>query len=215
MRRAAWFLLLVVGLGGCATTDDERVRAYSSDGLSLFQGGNYRAARESYQAALALRPEDVGLIYNVGQCYDRQGASPQAEKCYNDCLQRSTNHAACRHALAELLVREGRQADAARMAEDWLTREPKLSEPYAVDGWLWHQKGDLPRAQGRLQQALEIDPHNIHALTELALIYEAMQRPERAEVIYERVLEIDPHNNDVTQRYNLLLSKGAKHPQPE
>jgi Flp pilus assembly protein TadD len=215
MKWAAWLLTLLLSVAGCVTTDDERVRDYSADGLHLFRCGNYLAARESYQAALVLRPEDVGLMYNVAQCYDRQGASAQAEKLYNDCLQRDPNHAACRHALAELLVHEGRQNDAARMAQEWLVREPKRSEPYALDGWLWHQKGDLPMAQARLQQALEIEPHNVHALTELALIYEAMQRQDRAEVIYERVLQLEPDNVAITQRYNMLLTKGAKHPQPE
>src|SRR5579871_902936 len=99
-----WLLALLLSVAGCVTTDDERVRDYSSDGLQLFRCGNYRAARESYQAALALRPEDIGLMYNVAQCYDRQGADAQAEKLYNDCLQRAPNHGACRHALAELLV---------------------------------------------------------------------------------------------------------------
>ncbi len=215
MKRAGWLLAWTVCLAGCTGPRDQLVREYDADGVLLFQHGDYRSARESFQAALALKPDDPGLLYNVGQCYDRQGAPDKAEHFYNDCLQRDPNHVACRHSLAVLLVHERREADAVRLVEDWLGREPKKAEPYVLDGWLWHQKGDLPRAKTRYEQALEIDPHNVHALTELAGIYEEMQRPDRALVLYERILQIEPKDPEITQRLNVILTKGGKRPQPE
>jgi Tfp pilus assembly protein PilF len=205
--------VLLVALAGCVSEDAERVRDYTADGLHLYRQGDYLDARESFQAALALRPDDPVLIYNIAQCYDHQGADAQAERYYLACLQRSPDHAPCRHALAALLVHEGRGPEAVHMAEDWLTREPKKADPYALDGWLWHQKGDLPRAQGRLQQALELDTHNVQALTELARLYEEMHREDRAVVLYERILEIEPGNVEITARINRL--HGTSRPQPE
>src|SRR5438034_732907 len=82
----------------------------------------------------------------------------------------------------------GGRAEAVRMMDAWIAREPKLSAARAEKGWLLHQAGDLPQAQAVLQEALELDPHDPRALTELGLVYEAMQRPERAVVLYERVL---------------------------
>ncbi len=101
------------------------------------------------------------------------------------------------------------------MVEDWLAREPKKAEPYALDGLLWHQAGDLPKAQARLQQALGIDPHNVDALVELGLVYEAMHRPERAQAIYERVLELEPNQPDVIARINRLQHEGTGRPHPD
>jgi tetratricopeptide (TPR) repeat protein len=112
-------------------------------------------------------------------------------------------------------VREGRQDEAVKMVEDWLAREPNLAAPYAVDGWLWHQVGDLPRAQARLQQALQIDPHDMHALIELALVYEALHRPERALVLYERALSQNPHLPQVAERLDRLKAQGVKRPRPD
>jgi Flp pilus assembly protein TadD len=213
MRRIVAILGLV--LAGCATTLDEQAHQHNKDGISLYQRGQYGPAAESFQAALALRPEDPELHFNIGECWARQGANDKAQKSYNECLLRSPNHVACRFALAQLLVHTGRTADAVRMANDWLAREPKRADPYALDGWLWHQTGDLPRAQARLQQALELDPHNVRALGELGLIYEAMQRPDRARAIYERLLDIDSNQPEVTQRYNAILAKGVGRPKPE
>jgi tetratricopeptide (TPR) repeat protein len=117
--------------------------------------------------------------------------------------------------LSALLVREGRQPEAVRMVQDWLAREPKRAAAYAEDGWLWHEAGDLPRAQARFQQALALDPHDCRALTELALVYEEMQRPDRAVVLYERCLEQNPNQPDVAKRLTGLLAKGVGRPRPD
>ncbi|MBY0526968.1 MAG: tetratricopeptide repeat protein [Gemmataceae bacterium] len=208
-------ILLLCLVAGCETTQEERARNYNQDGVQLFKGGSYGPACESFQAALTLKPEDADLLYNIAECHAHQGDAARAERYYNECLQKSPNHVACRFALAALLVRNGRLPEAARMANDWLAREPKRADPYALDGFLWHQAGDLPRAQGRLQQALVLDPQNVRALTELALIYEAMQRPDRAVVLYERILVREPNNNDIIRRLNELQAKGTGRPRPE
>src|SRR6266545_1576776 len=163
MRRVGWVLALVLGAGGCAPTSQDRVRDYSLDGHAQYRQGRYADARASFEAALALKPDDVPLLFNVGQCCDRLGDAARAERAYAACLEREPNHAASRHALCALMVRDGRSDEAVRMVEAWLAREPKLAAAYAADGWLWHQAGDLPRAQARLQQALELDPHDVHA----------------------------------------------------
>jgi len=101
------------------------------------------------------------------------------------------------------------------MVDDWLAREPKLAAPYAEDGWLRAQSGDLLNARGRFQQALLLDANNTVALNELARLYEAMHRPDRARVLYERSLEADPHQPDVFQHVSLLRSQGAGLPHPD
>lgn len=215
MRWACWVAGLALSLGGCASSSEERVREYNQDGLQLFQQGEYQAARETFQAALALKPEDPALFYNIGECYARQNDAVQAQRYYNECLQRAPNHIACRHALADLMVHGGHWPEASSMVEDWLKREPKLAAAYAEDGWLCHQAGDLPKAHSRLQQALELDPHNERALNEMALVYEALHRPDRALVLYERSLAQNPKQPDVVNRLNLLQAEGAGRPKPE
>jgi Flp pilus assembly protein TadD len=193
----------------------ELVTHYNEDGVLLFERGDYIHARETFEAAQKLAPEDAAILYNLGECHDRLGDPAKAESFYRECLIQSPNHAACWHALAQLWVRAGRPADAERMVEDWLTREPKLSAPYAEDGWLWHLRGDLPKAHSRLQSALQIDPRDVRALTELALVYEEMQRADRALVLYERILEVNPRQPEIARRLDELKAQGVKPPKPE
>lgn len=215
MRCGSWLFGSMLCLAGCVSLGEERVQDYNEDGVHLFLQGKYADARDSFQAALALKADDPGIVFNLGECYDKLGDSARAEKYYRECIARVPNHEPCRHALADLLVRANRRPEAVQLVQDWLAGEPARAAAYADDGWLAHQGGDLPRAQARLQQALELDPHDPRALTELAQVYEEMQRPDRALVLYERVLERDPKQADVSAHINFLLAKGVKRPHPE
>jgi Flp pilus assembly protein TadD len=212
MRRVWLVVGLALCLAGCASPQDERARDYNEVGVTLFRQGNYAAAADSFQAALTLQPEDAALMYDVGQCRDRQGDAAGAEQFYNKCLQRDAGHAACRTALCRLLVRQGRTDEAVKMTEAWMAREPKLAAAYAADGWLWHHEANLPKAHSRLQQALALDPHDRDALAELALVYEEMHRPDRAVVLYERMLQEDPHQPDVVDHLNRLQAQKVGRP---
>jgi Flp pilus assembly protein TadD len=215
MHKSIGIASLALLVAACLPSSQELVTQYNEDGVLLFERGEFDYARQSFEAAQHLAPEDPAILYNLGQCHDRLGDAAKAEHLYRECLTRSANHAACRHALAVLWVSASRQPEAERMIEDWLAREPKLSSPYAEDGWLWRLRGDLPRAQGRLQQALQIDPHDQRALTELALIYEEMQRPDRALVLYERILDVNPRQPEIIRHMEQLRAQGAKPPKPE
>jgi Tfp pilus assembly protein PilF len=207
--------LLASGLCGCADTGQERLRLLTEDGVFLYGRGDYENARQSFECALKLKPDDPALLYNVGQCYDRQGAAPRAEQAYQECLQADPNHAPCRHALAVLLLRGGRRKDADDLVEGWLTREPKRADAYALDGWRLRQDGDLLQAQGRLQQALDLDPRNVRALVEMGILYEALERPARALDLYDRALAAEPHQPEVAERAARLRAQGVGRPLPD
>jgi Tfp pilus assembly protein PilF len=215
MRRVLCLGIWLLCLAGCGPTVNDHARLLNEDGLYLYQRGDFSRARESFQAALALQPRDPALLYNIGQCYDHQGDLLKAEQYYQQCLQIAANHAPCRHALAALLLQTGRRTAAEHMLEDWLIREPKLADAFAENGWLLHQLGDLPQAQARLHQALELDPHQVRALTELAVIYEKMAMPERALVLYERALLHDSHQPEIVQKINQLRARGVGRPHPQ
>src|SRR5712672_4868900 len=111
MRRLLAVILVGIAFTGCAQDAHERIQAYNDDGLSLYRQGRFLDARESFEAALALKADDAGLLYNIAQCYDHEGNRDQAEKYYDQCLVRDPNHLACHHALMTLYVRNQRMPD--------------------------------------------------------------------------------------------------------
>ncbi len=215
MRGIVALILAGMAMTGCAQDAHERIQAYNDDGLSLYRQGRFFDARESFESALALKSDDAGLLYNIAQCHDHEGNQAQAEKYYNECLVRDPDHLACHHALTTLYVRNQRMPDAVKHVETWLTSSPKLAAAHAEDGWLWHEQGDLPRAQARLEAALLLNPHEWRALTELGLVYEGLQRPDRALILYDQSLVENPNQTEVKSRVARLKAEGAKPPKPE
>jgi Tfp pilus assembly protein PilF len=207
--------LALIWLGGCAPTAQERVHDYNEDGLHLYQHGEYGRAAESFEAAIALEPGDAALLYNAGRCHDRAGDAARAEQYYTACLQKAPNHAGARNGLAALMLRQGRRDEATQMIEGWLASQPKRGAAHAADGILLHQLGDLPSAKLRLEEALRLDPHDTRALVELGLVYEALQRPDRSLVLYERALDEDPQLEEVAERLRRLQAQGVKRPLPD
>jgi len=202
-------------LAGCADTNQERLQLLSEDGVFLFKKGDYDNARQSFEAALKIQPDDQALMYNVGQCYDRVGNAEKAEKVYKDLLGAYPNHAPCRHALAVLLFRQGRRKEADDMVDGWLASQPRRADAYVEDGWRLRQDGDLLQAQARLQQALNLEPQNVRALVEMAILYEVLGRPSRALDLYDRALKLDPQQPEVAEHAGQLHAKGLSRPLPD
>jgi len=209
------FLLLLPAFSGCADTNQERMQQLNDDGVLLFKKGDYDNARQSFEAALKIQPDDAALLYNIGQCHDRAGNATQAEKSYKNLVDAYPNHGPGRHALAVLLFRQGRRKEADDMIEGWLARETQRAGPYIEDGWRLRQDGDLLQAQARLQQALDLEPQNVRALIEMAILYEVMERPSRALDLYERALRLDPQQSEVAEHAAQLRARGVKHPLPD
>jgi tetratricopeptide (TPR) repeat protein len=205
----------LLALAGCGPTlEQTRARDIAADGVSLFQHGRYREAREDFEFALQATPNDANLLFDVGRCHDRLGDRKQAEEYYQKCLAQNGKHAQCRQALALLWRETDRKQQAAEFVEDWLAREPELASAYALDGWRLRLDKQYQEATGRLQQALHHDPHDAMALTELGLLYEQLEHPERALALYERALQVSPHDPELTERVTALKKQGAGRPKP-
>jgi tetratricopeptide (TPR) repeat protein len=213
--RPVAFLLISI-LAGCAGVPvSERVHQINDDGVYLYDHGDYARARENFEHALTLKPGDAGLIYNVGQCYEHQGNVQKAEETYRLCLKQDANHVEGQSALIKLLMKQGRKTEAKEVVHTWLVSQPKLAAAYAHDGWRLQQEGDDLGALARAQQALELDPHSVHALVHLGMLYESLERPERALVLYQEALTRDPNREDLRRRVDELLAKGVKRPLPD
>ncbi len=202
-------------LAGCVSPSDDRARLFNEDGVRLFAQGHYADALDSFDLALTLRPQDATLLFNMAECYDRLGDAKGAEKFYGACLVQAPTHADARLALAQLLYRTGRQPRADQLIDEWLRQDPQSADAYVLDAWRLAQARAYPEAEGRLQQALDIEPHNRRALAQCGKLYETMGMPQRAYVLYERIIQRDPGQAEIAQRLDRLRVQGVSRPLPD
>jgi protein O-GlcNAc transferase len=216
MRLSCWAIVLLAA--GCLSPHSEleqRRLQLQADGIKAYRRGGYHEARQHFEAALQLRPNDPDLLYNLGRTAEMQNKLQEAEELYRQAIVEQPDHAAARQARTQLLWKTGRQDQAHREVQAWLVDHPQSAAAYAEDGWLRLQDGDWDKARGRFQQALDRDPKNIRALNELARIYERLDYPDRAAELYRRSLAHRPDQPQIRERLSALEKAGPLRVRPD
>jgi tetratricopeptide (TPR) repeat protein len=216
ISRPYWLLAFL--LAGCVTppTPAERDLAqHLSDGSRLYKRGAYPEAREQYRAALVLRPDAPGLQYRLGMCAEAMKETAEAEALYRACIERAPGHEGAHHALAQLMLKGGRETEARQFVQGWLVSHPDTPGPYVEAGLLHLRDGDLDSARGRLQQAIDLDHFHPRALMELARLYERLNDPGRAAHLYELAAQTSPDPTEARARLAVLSKNGPPRLYPD
>ena len=150
----------------------------------------------SFKQATYSNPKDADGYYNIAATYHRMGRQEhcesdlkQAEKFYNDCLDRNPNHTECYRGLAVLLAERGDKDAAFRLVQGWADREPKSADAKVELARLYDEFGNRQAAQDCLYEAIEAQPDNARALTALAKMRDDAGDKAQALANYQRSLE--------------------------
>jgi len=204
--------LACAGCGGIGKNDN-------SQGVALYQQGNYLGAASHFQQALARQPGNPDCFYNLGATYHQQAkvfgrpADLQtAEQYYHLCLARNPNHEACQRALAVLLVEEKRRDDAVAQLRAWSQRQPSDPDPHIELARLSQEQGDLRQAEAELNAALAVAPNDARALVALAALREASGDRSQALAVYSRALAANPSQPVVAAKVASLQQAQAAFP---
>jgi tetratricopeptide (TPR) repeat protein len=213
---AAWWTLVIALAGGCNQMNSQ---ALNSEGVRLYQLGNYQQAADQFQRAIAASPRNGTGYYNLaaalhksGKLAGRQEDLAQAERLYNQCLEYEPNHAECYRGLAVLLSETGRQDAAFRLLEGWAGRSPQLADPRIELARLLEESNNVEQASNRLVEALAIDPHNARALTALGRLREVSGDKAQALANYQRSLSVNRFQPEIAARVAALQAAGVGSP---
>lgn len=179
----------------------------NAQGVRLYQQGQYQAAIERFQKAIASNPENADGYYNLASTYHQLGKMSgrreeldQAERLYNQCLDYNGNHTSAYRALAVLLVEEGRSEEAFRLMEGWAMRSPMLADPKIELARMWQEFGDQENAKQQLLSALSLDPYNARGLAALGNLHEQTGDAAQALANYERSISNGQINPQLASR---------------
>jgi tetratricopeptide (TPR) repeat protein len=207
----AGILFALTGCGGLVSQQQ------NVQGVSLFQQGKYPEALRQFQEATYSNPRDADGYYNIAATYHRLGRQThseadlkQAEKFYNDCLDRNPNHVDCHRGLAVLLTEQGQKDAAMRLMQNWVDREPTLAEAKVELARLHDEFGNRQLAKDCLIEALESQPDNARALTALGKIRDEAGDKAQALANYQRSLQRDNRQPQVAER--ILALQGGRAP---
>lgn len=184
---------------------------YNMQGARLYQQGQYYAAMEKFQSAMAANSADANAYYNLASTMHQLAATQrdpnlliQAEALYNQCLDRNPNHAECHRALAVLLVQTDRSDRAFTLLKNWAMRSPQNADARVELARLYQEFGDSKAAELQLQQAIQLDEHNTRAWTAMAHLRESKGDVQQAMANYQRAYVLNGYNPALAQRLAAL-----------
>lgn len=174
--------------------DANEFRAHTLRSVALSLAGDHESAIESARQAVRLRPQDARLRAHLGKVLIDAGRAPEAVAGLTPLVTSHPHEELAWLRLGEALLLTGKTAQALRNATRALGHHPRSVELQVQRAGAELSMGDAPRAVAALRTAIERDPDNLSALSQLCAslnyLHDADPRDVReAHVNYAQALE--------------------------
>lgn len=206
---AAWVLaaaLLATNTGCHVAADGQNL-----EGKRLFEQGQYSAALQRFQLAVANDSRNADAYYNMARTYHAMGVQTnnqqylsQAETLYNQCLDLNEDHVECHRGLAVMLAETGRSDRAFKLLNNWAVGSPQMADAQIELARLYQEFGDKETARIHLDRAIRIDQNSARAWTALGQMREQAGDAQQALVDYQRSYNLNSFQPAVAQRIAAL-----------
>lgn len=165
---------------------------------AYMQADQQQAAVELLQSAVATRPGDIDVQFQLGSIYERTGDRKAAEKAFLAVLEKNPDHAPTLNYLGYMWAEGGVNLE---KAHEMLTRavgqEPNNGAYVDSLGWVYFRLGNLDLAEKYLTDAVKLVPRDPTVHEHLGDVLAARGERDRALQSYRKALDLDPDSKDV------------------
>ncbi len=184
-----------------ALSEDNKPLAFYLKGLIQQAEQKYNESIDSFETALAIKPESPEPLNSLIKSYTLINQSEKAIEKLNSLLKQGVQLANTNNLKGELLSRTGKHKDAVQSFRQAIIADKQWSIPYRNMAAVYMQQGDLSSAEKVYQEGIS-NAKNVQMLSiGLAVFYEQNQRIEDAISIYENMLS---KNNELEAARNNL-----------
>ena len=171
---------------------------------------DFPAAAQNYQQALALAPENLGVLLGVAQNSLRLGKPDDADRYLQKAIAVAGNsNPQPRLMRVALLLQTGRFAEAEALARDTQKAMPDISEAQSALGDVYLAVNDLGRALSEYERLFQAHPDDIRTRKNYTQLLILLGRIDQARKINDpmvRLIGSDPEV--VLQRGEILMREG-------
>lgn len=168
------------------------------------------AAANSFQAALAIRPDHVHANINLGAVFQEAGKLDEAISCFRKALAFDYGSVVARFNLAKIHQDRNETSEAIALYEQVISADECNVDAHAQLGMLHHQMGNVDRAVLHLKRACELTPDRTVFHINLGFILQGIDRRHEAMACYDRALSLDPLSVEAHCNMGTLLREESK-----
>src|SRR5580704_8930182 len=178
-----------------------RIYLRSLGDLNANGGQSEIAARaiEQYKEIYRLEPGDTESALWLARLYRLRNEHDKAGEVLRSILKNEPDDEAAIEQLTQLLLDEGKSAEAVALLEGMTSRTPS---PVLLDllGDAYTQTKDLPKAEQAYRKASDLDPSELSHLRGLGQTLLAEEKYPEALVVYQKLADLMPDDADVYLR---------------
>ncbi|KPP83998.1 MAG: Tetratrico peptide repeat/TPR repeat [Rhodobacteraceae bacterium HLUCCA08] len=199
-------------LRGLARSHPDLPAVHSELGDALRRDDDHAGARDAYDRALTLLPQDHDLrwwlLYVRGISHERLGDWDPAEADFRAALGLSPDQPSVLNYLGYSLVeRQEKLDEALDMIETAARARPQSGAITDSLGWVLYRLGRYDEAVGHMERAVELEPLDPIITDHLGDVYWAVGRMREARFQWHRALSFDPED-DLADRIRRKLEVG-------
>jgi Flp pilus assembly protein TadD len=156
-------------------------------------------AIEQYSDVYRLDPTDSESALWLARLYRLRNEHEKAEEVLRSLLKQDPENEAAVEQLTQLLLDEGKSADAVLLLESVTNRTPS---PALLDllGDAYTQTHDLAKAEGAYRKAMDLDPSELSHVRGLGQTLLAEEKFADALSVYQKLADLMPDDSDVYLR---------------
>lgn len=179
---------------------------------AYIQGNDYPSAISLLQSAVAAKPEDVELKFQLGSVQERAGNRKASETVFLEVLEKNPEHAPSLNYLGYMWAENGVNLE---RAQEMLTRavgqDPDNGAYVDSLGWVYFRLGQLDLAEKYLTDAARLLPRDPTVHEHLGDVLAKRGDMQGALKRYRIAVELDPESKDVDKlRSKIAEIEGGK-----
>lgn len=152
---------------------------------------NSRAAEARLLAEVSRNPSDYDTLFKLADIYISREDWPRAKEYLRKVIMLRPDDFEDTRALAVVLSREGKDAEAEQVLRDWAVKHPETADAYSVRVSQLSE-GEAARARALLTEAVSKFPRDARFAFDLAALHQREGRMKEAEELFVRAAELAP-----------------------
>jgi tetratricopeptide (TPR) repeat protein len=179
-------------------------KTYLARGAAQIQEKNFAAARQDFEIARQMAPNDPSIYNNLAFASLAENKPQDAIASFENALNVDATNFVALYGLINQYASTKEFDKAHGRVDQALSQYPNVAWLHFLKGQVYGYQNNAQSAEAEYRRALEIDPNYLRAYSSLAALFISAKQEDRAIAEYRKILAIRPDNPSVYTLIGML-----------